>query len=232
MNETRSAETARNEPSANGRVHVAILVVLWAAIYAGGLFSPPLLDDADSIHAEAAKEMLTRHDYVTLHANGVRYLDKAPLLYWLTAGSYSRFGFTEFATRLPLTLLALILVLEIYVLGKELADERAGFCSALVLVTATGPYLYTRFFIPDLVVGLWLALTVHAFWRILHQERPSAALCWSIGILSALNVLTKGLIGIVFPVGIIVGFLLLTGNIKRILRLRPISTFLVFLAVS
>src|SRR2546429_3462268 len=146
--ETASDGVTRTAPSRDGRLHIAILVILWALIYAVGLSSPPLLDDADSIHAEAAKEMFTRHDYVTLHANGVRYLDKAPLLYWLTAGSYALFGFTEFATRLPLSLFALGLVLATYVLGKQIGGERTGFCSALALVTAIGPYLYTRFLIP------------------------------------------------------------------------------------
>src|SRR5438477_939283 len=74
--------------------YLLVIVVFWASIYVPGLFAPPLLDDADSIHAEAAREMLLRHDYVTLHANGIRYLDKAPLLYWLTAASYSQFRFT------------------------------------------------------------------------------------------------------------------------------------------
>src|SRR5256884_3359877 len=154
--ETASDGVSRTAPSRDGRLHIAILVILWALIYAVGLSSPPLLDDADSIHAEAAKEMFTRHDYVTLHANGVRYLDKAPLLYWLTAGSYRLFGFTEFATRLPLSLLVLALLFATYALGNEVADQTAGFCAALVLGTAVGPYLYTRFLIPDIVMGLWL----------------------------------------------------------------------------
>src|SRR3989440_5497103 len=176
--------------------------------------------------------MLTRHDYVTLHANGVRYLDKAPLLYWLTAGSYRLFGFTEFATRLPLSLLVLALLFATYALGNEVADQTAGFCAALVLGTAVGPYLYTRFFIPDIVMGLWLTLTVYVFWKCRLQERPSAALCWSIGVLSALAVLTKGLIGIVFPLAVIFGYLLLTGSLKGIVRLRPVTTVAVFLLVA
>ena len=62
------------------------IVVVWAAFYASfALVRPPLLDDADSVHAEVAREMLLRHDYVTLYANGIRYLEKAPLLYWSMA---------------------------------------------------------------------------------------------------------------------------------------------------
>ena len=62
------------------------LLVLWVLFYGSfTLFRPALLDDADSVHAEVAREMLLRHDYVTLYANGIRYLEKAPLLYWSMA---------------------------------------------------------------------------------------------------------------------------------------------------
>ena len=64
------------------------VVGLWAVFYGSfALVWPPLLDDADSVHAEVAREMLLRHDWVTLYANGIRYLEKAPLLYWGMAGS-------------------------------------------------------------------------------------------------------------------------------------------------
>jgi 4-amino-4-deoxy-L-arabinose transferase-like glycosyltransferase len=206
--------------------------LFWALIYVPGLFSPPLLDDADSVHAEAAREMLTRHDYVTLHADGIRYFDKAPLLYWLTAASYAQFGFTEFGTRLPLTLLVLALLLASYTLGREIGGDNAGLFAALILGTAVGPYLYTRFLIPDIVVGLWLTITVHLLWRSLHQEKPSLLLCAGLGIVTGLDVLTKGLIGLVFPVGIILVYVLLTGNYRQILKLRPIFTTVVFLIVA
>ena len=209
-----------------------LIVFAWILIYVPGLASPPLLDDADSVHAEAAREMLTRNDYVTLHANGVRYLEKAPLVYWLTAGSYAQFGFNEFATRLPLALFVLALLFAVYNFGKSLAGVHCGFFAALVMATAVGPYIYTRFFIPDIVVGLWLTLTVHVFWKAIQQERPSAWLCWSIGLLTALDVLTKGLIGIVFPVAIIFGYFLLTGDWKRLWKIRPFSTVAVFLVVA
>src|SRR5580658_8073450 len=69
------------------RISVLVLIGLWAVIYMTGLSHPALLDDADTVHAEAAREMLQRHDWVTLYVNGVRYLEKAPLLYWGVAAS-------------------------------------------------------------------------------------------------------------------------------------------------
>src|SRR5439155_4878644 len=76
------------------------VILMWLLVFVPGLFAPTLLDDADSTHAEAAREMLTSGDYVTLHVNGVRYLEKAPLPYWLAALSYRAFGVSEFSTRL------------------------------------------------------------------------------------------------------------------------------------
>ncbi|HTF68384.1 MAG TPA: hypothetical protein VK638_37470, partial [Edaphobacter sp.] len=63
-----------------------VLLLLWFFFYSSfQLLAPPLLDDADSVHAEVAREMLVRHDWTTLYANGIRYLEKAPLLYWSMA---------------------------------------------------------------------------------------------------------------------------------------------------
>jgi 4-amino-4-deoxy-L-arabinose transferase-like glycosyltransferase len=213
-------------------INIAIIAAFWVFIYVPGLFSPPLLDDADSVHAEAAREMLTRHDYVTLHANGIRYFDKSPLLYWLTAASYSQFGFTEFATRLPLMLFVLALLFTSYTLGKELGGLNAGLFAALILATAVGPYLYTRFLIPDIIVGLWLTITVDLLWRSLYQEKPSLLLCAGLGVVTGLDVLTKGLIGLVFPIGILFVYVLLTGSYRQLLKLRPIFTGLVFFIVA
>src|SRR5437773_11855852 len=55
---------------------LSIIFVLWGAIYLAGIFSPALLDDVDTIHAEAAREMVQRHDWVTLYTDGIRYLEK------------------------------------------------------------------------------------------------------------------------------------------------------------
>ena len=130
-----------------------VLIGLWAVIYMAGLSRPALLDDADTVHAEAAKEMVQRHDWVTLYANGVRYLEKAPLMYWGVATSYTLFGVSEWSTRLPLMLGVLAMILSTYGLGRWALGGEGGFDSGLVLATALGPYLFTRFLIPDVAGG-------------------------------------------------------------------------------
>ena len=77
-----------------------ILIALWFFFYSSlALITPPLLDDADSVHAEVARGMLLRNDWVTLYANGIRYLEKAPLLYWSMATSFKLFGPQTVAAR-------------------------------------------------------------------------------------------------------------------------------------
>jgi len=208
------------------------IVMYWGLIYIPGLASPPMMDDVDSEHAQIPVEMLQRHDYVTMYVDGVRYMEKAPLPYWIMAGIYSVAGVSEFSVRLELTLFALLTLLAVFLLGRELAGEEAGFYSALVLGTAIGPYIYTRFIIPDIMVCFWLTVTVYLFWRTLEEPQPSRLLCWSIGVVTALDVLTKGLIGLVFPIGIIGGYLLVTRNWRHLLKMRLASTTIVFLAVA
>lgn len=209
-----------------------ILVSLWLAIYAAGMFTPPLLDDVDTIHAEAAREMLLRHDWVTLYTNGLRYLEKAPLMYWSLASSYEVFGISDWSTRLPLMLGFLTLVLATYRLGSYAFGERGGFYSGLALVTSIGPYIFTRFLIPDVLVGLWLALSYFFFLRSLEEDPPTRWTCWGFAAVCALNVLTKGLIGLVFPIGTIGLYLLLTRNLRHLVKLRMLSSTMVFFVLA
>ncbi len=133
-------------------------MLLWVIVYVPGLWTPPLLDDADSVHAEAAREMLARHEWTTLYIDGIRYLEKAPLLYWGMEASYKVFGVHDWAARLPLILGLLALLLATYGLGRRALGEQAGFWAAVVLTLSVGPYLFTRILIPDMLIGLWLTL--------------------------------------------------------------------------
>jgi len=211
---------------------ILIIVALWIVIYSSSMFTPALLDDADSVHAEAAREMLQRHDWVTLYTDGIRYLEKAPLMYWGIAVSYKVFGVSDWSTRLPMMLGVLAMLLATYGLGRRAYGEQGGLWSAIVLGTSVGPYIYTRFQIPDVMVGLWLTLTFYFFLRSLEQEQPSRGVCWGLAASCALNVLTKSLIGLVFPAAVIGVYLLLTGNLRHLLKLRPVSSTLVFLAIA
>ena len=214
------------------RMALLIIIGLWTVIYMIGLSWPPLLDDVDTVHAEAAREMLQRHDWVTLYTDGFRYLEKAPMMYWTLAVSYRLFGISNWSTRLPLMLSVLALALAAYRLGRRIYGGTGGLYAGVAMITSLGLYVYTRFLIPEVLVALWLTLGYDLFLKSLDEERPSRMICWGFAALCALNVLTKGLIGLVFPAGAIGLYLLLTGSLRRLLRLRLISSTLVFLLIA
>jgi 4-amino-4-deoxy-L-arabinose transferase-like glycosyltransferase len=224
---------ARNDGET--RRSVALIVLAWLVLQLGGLFSPGLLDDVDSVYIEIAREMLHRHDYVTPYIDGIRFFDKPPLMYWMAAGSMRVFGEHDWAARLPLAVAVLGLLLAVYGLGRRLYGERAGLYSALVLGTAIGPYLYTRFFIPDILICLWMTLGVHLFLAALERVASKRSVVWAsvgFGAVLGLNLLTKGLIGLVFPLGFVLIYLVLTRQLKMLARMHLAWSAMAFAIVA
>lgn len=207
-----------------------MLAAVFLAVYFGSMFSPALLDDADSTHAEAAREMFVTGDYVTLRINGVRYLEKAPLPYWLVAISYHIFGVNEFATRLPMVISILLLGILAVVWGYRAFGERAGIYAGLFVYAAAGVFLFTRILIPDVLLSLLIAAALYFF---LTGMEDRTAWRWYAGYACmALGVLTKGLIALVFPGGTAVLYLAITGEWRRWREFRLASGLLLCLLIA
>jgi 4-amino-4-deoxy-L-arabinose transferase-like glycosyltransferase len=195
------------------------------------MFAPGLLDDADSTHAEAAREMMVTGDYVTLHVNGVRYLEKAPLPYWLVAISYKVLGVNEFSTRVPMVLSVMLLGLLGFCWGRRAFGERTGIYAALFVYTCAGVYLFTRVLIPEVLLSVLIGAALYFFLTAL--EPGTEAWRWYAGYaMMALGVLTKGLIALAFPCGAAFFFLLITGDWRRWREFRLISGLALFLAIA
>ncbi|HEV2396758.1 MAG TPA: glycosyltransferase family 39 protein [Candidatus Sulfotelmatobacter sp.] len=206
------------------------LAIVFLVVYLAAVFSPPLLDDADSTHAEAAREMFVTGDYVTLHVNGVRYLEKAPLPYWLVVACYHVFGMNEFATRLPMVLSVLLLGLLGLVWGRRAFGERTGIYAAIFVYTAAGVFLFTRVLIPDVLLSLLIAASLYFFLTGLDSRE---AWRWYAGyVCMALGVLTKGLIALVFPGGAAFIYLAITGDWRRWREFRLFSGLALFLLIA
>ena len=97
-------------------------------------------------------------DWVTARLNGVAYLEKSPLGYWLAASSYSVFGVRDWAARLPLALSAILLCWTTLRFGVWAFGRSAGFYAGLVLSTCVGLFLFTRLLIPDAILTLAISM--------------------------------------------------------------------------
>jgi len=213
------------------RLGLAAVVVLFLAVYLGSAFSPALQDDVDCSHAEAAREMITRGDYVTLHINGVRYLEKAPLMYWLVAGSFRVFGVNDFAARLPTVAAMLLLLVLGAVWGCRAFGPRAGLYTGLFTATGAGCFLFTRVLIPEAILSLFIAAAFYCL--AVALDRPGARWSWYAGyVLLALAVLTKGLLALVVIGMTLVAYLAVTGEWRRWREFRLFSGMLLFVAIA
>ena len=148
---------------------ILILIGLWLVIFFAALFSPPLLDDADATHANAARHMALSGDLVTLRVNGIRYLEKAPLSYWLVAVSFRIFGFNTFAAHLPQALGVLLLALLGFHWAGRAFNARTAFYTGLAVLTSAGVFLFTRYFIPEVLLSLFLCTALYTFLRSLQS---------------------------------------------------------------
>src|SRR6516162_2687006 len=110
------------------------IIVLLAAglVFLVGVISPPrLVDDVNSVQATIARNMLTSGDWVTARLDGVAYLEKSPLIYWMIAASYKVFGVHDWAARLPLALAAVLLCWITYRFARWGLNERAAIYTGL-----------------------------------------------------------------------------------------------------
>ena len=214
------------------------LVFLFAAaIYLGCVLSPPsLMDDVDAVQAQIARTMLVSGDWVTARLDGVLYLEKAPLIYWLMALFYRTFGVADWVARLPVALASVALALLVSLFGMWGFGKRAGFYAGLCMSTCVGLFLFTRIQIPDVMLTFTITLALWAFLRALDEkeERPrlwAAILAANLG----LGFLLKSLVGVVFPIAAALIYLYVSKQLfsrRTWQRLSPISGLLIVLLIA
>ena len=208
-----------------------------AAVYAGSVISPPsLMDDVDAVQAQIARNMLASGDYVTARLDGIPYLEKAPLIYWLIAGSFKIFGTTDWAARIPMVLSAIALAWLTTAFGMWAFGRRAGFYAGLCISTCFGLFLFTRILIPDVMLTTSIALSMWAFLRAIEGTEPHPR-WWAFVMAASLgaSLLFKSLVGVVFPVAAALIYLGVTGQFfdaKVWKRLHPLSGLLVVLLIA
>jgi len=221
-----------NTPGGTRKFHAFFLVALSLVIYLGTAAEPALVDEADCGHAIAAREIRESGNWTVLHINGVRYLEKAPLHYWIVAGSYALLGESAFSTRLPLALGVAGLVLMVYVFGRDFFGERAGFYAGLAMCTSLGTYLYTRTMIPEAFYALEFTAAFYLFLRAWTGSLSARVGYWGCAVLIGLSALTRALAGVFLAVGVLITFVLLSGGWKRLRQVPLVSSILVFLTVA
>jgi 4-amino-4-deoxy-L-arabinose transferase-like glycosyltransferase len=182
------------------------------------------MDDVDAVQAQIARNMLASGDWVTARLDGIAYLEKAPLTYWLMALSYKAFGVHDWAARVPLALAAFMLCWVTYRFACWAFDEDAGLYAGIAIATSVGLFLFTRILIPDAALTLTITGAIWAWLSLLEPEQ-SLPLRWSVMLGAGLGtgLLLKGLIAVVFPVLAGIAFMALTRQLFSIKSWRRLA---------
>src|SRR6202522_4658493 len=132
---SRLPRNERLDTGKNWYLYLGVLLIA-AAIYLGCIVSPPsLMDDVDAVQAQIARNMLTSGDWVTARLDGVPYLEKAPLIYWLIAICYQIFGVHDWAARIPVALASIGLAWLTAAMGVWAFGRRAGLHAGVGVAT-------------------------------------------------------------------------------------------------
>ena len=212
-----------------------LLAVCAFLLFFGGLGSIPLLDPDEGRYAEIPREMLARHDFVTPRLNGVLYLEKPPLYYWLNAGAMTVLGRTETAVRLASAVLGLAALGLAWVLGRSMGGRGVGLLAAVFLGTAPLYVALARSNIIDMTLSFFLSATLTCFWLAQERERGERGerlLWYGVFASAALATLTKGLVGVIIPGAVIFLYLLLTRWWRLLLRVPWVGGVSLFLAIA
>jgi 4-amino-4-deoxy-L-arabinose transferase-like glycosyltransferase len=194
------------------------------------------MDDVDAVQAQIARNMLDSGDWVIAHLDGVPYIEKSPVIYWMIAISFRIFGVHDWAARIPVALAAVLLAWVTCGYGRWAFEERAGYYAGVVLATCVGLFLFTRIQIPDVMLTLAVCLAFWAFQRATDPEEAHPKL-WAALLAASLGVgmMLKGLIALVLPGGGIFVYLVLTRQLfsrEVWKRLHVVSGAAIFLVIA
>ncbi len=207
------------------------LTILWFAT----LDARRLVHPDEGRYAEIAREMAATGDWVTPRLNGLKYFEKPPLQYWLTAAAYRVFGVHEWTARLWPALAGFLAVLALGAAGYALGGVTLGAYAALVLATTLWHAGIAQIVTLDSGLSFFLAVGFSAL--VIAQRAETGANArrtwmWVASAALAGATLSKGLIGIVLPGGALVVYTALTRDFAVWRRLHVASGLAVYLALT
>lgn len=174
--------------------------------------------------------MIALRDYILPHLNYVPYIEKPPLLYWLTVLSFRLFGVTQFAARMMVAASALLGLAATCFFAHRSFGRSHGLLAGAVLTTTVLYAVLAQVLTTDMLLT---ALTTIAFFAFFLHWSEGGRWCWLFYLAMAFAVLTKGPIGAALPIVVAVLFLWQEGELRgAVSRFKVVPGLLVMVAIS
>lgn len=231
---------------------LAVLAILVSAIWFGNVGYRTLAEPDEGRYAEIPREMLAAGDWITPQLNGIPYLEKPPLQYWVTAAAYSVLGTSPWVSRLWTVSTGLLGIAVTYALGRAVWGARAGELAALIVASCLLYYLVGHLNLLDVGLAFFLNAAVACFLMAqradgsiadgsihgatdrgsgngMGAQRRWMGLCWTA---LALGFLQKGLVALVLPVIALAAYSLICRDTTPWKRLHPLAGLAIVATVT
>lgn len=172
---------------------------LWLSLIAYGFFvvfykwSGGSFMGDEATYSQVARESLHDNSYFIFHWKRALWMEKPPLVIWLTILAFKLWGISETSAHVFPGIFSVLSAVILFFIGKNLfRSDQAGFFSGFVFLTTPMIVMYTRVNMMDIPVGMFLALSAMSLIKI-FQGREKWWLVF--GLSTGLAVMTKSVVG-------------------------------------
>lgn len=208
-----------------------IIVLLGSFSYLLFNWALPITDPVEANYALTAKEMLLQGDYLNTIIYGQYWYDKPIFIYWALIASYKLFGLSAFAARFPMGIVSgLSLAFSYWFVMKLYGNRKIALYTVMVLATSLEFWVLGKMIITDSMLFLFDSIALGGFYLAMVMQKKRYMYLGYAG--SAFAVLTKGPVGIVLPILIVLAYCLVTKQVKRIKPLLNLKGILLFFIIA
>ena len=208
---------------------IYILFIVPFILYPAMLGIVPQMDPDETRYSLIASEMNESGNYVTPHLKHTVYLEKPPLVAWVTAVAFKVFGETDFSARLFAGLSAWGCIVLAFFMGRHFRDEKTGLFASAVLTISLFPFILGRINILDMPLAFFVCLAIWLGY--LYLEEGRRRYLYLAYLSAALAFLIKGMIGAVLPAAVLFLWICSTRQWRNITKLISPPGIVIFLAV-
>ena len=198
-------------------------------IYIVGSITIPLMEIDSVQYANISREMLVHKNFLQIFDQGKDYLDKPPLLFWISSISMYLFGINDFAFRLPSILMAIVAIYSTYKFTLLYYSKELALLASLILASSQAMFLITHDVRTDTMLMSWVILGI---WQFAHWTKFKN---WSSLIVAfvavAFGMMTKGPIALMVPIFSFVPHLLIHKNFKLLFRWEYLIGLLIIIVL-
>ncbi len=214
----------------NKKLFLGIFIFAIFYLYLAHLGAYHLMDPDEGRYNQIPREMILSGDFITPHLNGVEYFEKPIFQYWFTAIMMKIFGFGEFTGRILPALSGIGCVALAGFLGTMMYSKKVGLLASAILATSCLNLVVSSINILDMALTLFMTSCMVFFYAFERTEKKKWLIAFYIAM--GFGVLTKGLVAIILPFGILFWYVIFTKRPRLFLKLFYLPGILAFLIVT